>query len=85
MNLNAIRSQSRESKEINNEHDELKSREKENLEVFNALQNMFKDLELDWLIGIFVNSVKNTRIIVVWRFLFDLEDSLQRWKVLSKR
>ena len=83
--MNAILSQSHESKEINHEHDELKSREKENLEVFNALQNMFKDLELDWLIGIFVNSVKNTRIIVVWRFLFDLEDSLQRWKVLSKR
>ena len=47
LNLNAILSQSHESKEINHGHDELKSREKENLEVFNALQNMFKDLELD--------------------------------------
>ena len=45
--MNAILSQSHESKNINHEHKELKLHEKENLGVFNTLYHMFEDLERD--------------------------------------
>jgi len=47
LNINAVLAQTHQSQEINHEHDELKNREAQNLEVFSALQNMFKDLQLE--------------------------------------